>query len=52
MDLSKFGRTALFVLMFILFLAGVNMLIRMGKPAIKNISPTAGAVLDFAQAGG
>lgn len=51
MDLSKFGRTALFVLMFILFLAGTNMLIKMAKPAVKRISPTTGAVLDFAQAG-
>ena len=50
--MEKFGRTALFVLMFVLFLAGVNMLIRMGKPAVAKVSPVAGAVLDFAQAGG
>lgn len=52
MDLSKFGRTALFILMFLLFLAGTNMLIKMAKPAVAKVSPTAGAVLEFAQAGG
>jgi len=45
--MEGFVRTIFLVLLLFVILAGVNMLGRLATPAVRGISPTAGAAFEF-----
>ncbi len=45
--MDAFVRTVFLIVLIFLVVAGINMLVRFSKPAVRRVSPTFGAVLDF-----